>query len=402
MNYLNISDVNLHNKKVLIREDFNVPIQDGMITNDARIIAALPTIKYALENNAKIILMSHLGRPTEGEFDPKYSLKPVKECLHNLLNQEIKFIENYSTKDIAEININPGEIALLENVRFFEGEQENSEELSQKLASLCDIFVMDAFATAHRKQSSTCGVAEFAKTACIGPLFYEEITALSKVIDNPEEPMVAVVGGAKVSTKLEVLDALSKKVNQLIVGGGIANTFIAASGLSIGNSLYEEDLLTTARNIMREVQSRGGNIPMPVDVVVAQELESHAEASIKPISKVDSSDMILDIGPDTRKNFCKYLTAAKTILWNGPIGVFEYEQFSMGTKDIGNAIAASDAFTIAGGGDTISAIDKFNLRDKISYISTAGGAFLEFVAGKEFPILTVLKQRALNNDEEKN
>ncbi len=387
---LTINDVNLQNKKVLIREDFNVPIKDGVVTSDVRIKAALPTIKKAIENNCEVILMSHLGRPEEGEFDEKYSLAPVAVTLSNLLGQKVKLVSDWQENGVK---INNGEVALLENVRFLVGESENSEELARQYASLADIFIMDAFASAHRKHASTYGVAEFAKTSCAGPLLIEEVKQISKAIEDPKRPLVAVVGGSKVSTKMEILDGLSKKADHIILGGGLANTFIEASGLSIGKSLIEQDLVNFARNLIRELQSRGGDIPMPVDVVVAKDLDENATAEIKSISNVVAEDMILDIGPDTIKNFCKYFADAGTIIWNGPLGVFEYEQFANGTKEIGKAIAQSEAYTLAGGGDTLAAIDKYGLQDQISYISTGGGAFLEFIAGKELPAIEILEKR---------
>jgi phosphoglycerate kinase len=394
MNILKMTDVDLKNKRVLIREDFNVPIENGKITSDARIRAALPTIEYALKQNAKIILMSHMGRPKEGGFDPALSLKLIVECLSTNLNKPIHFVSDWSNG----FEIKNGEIVLLENARFLVGNKKNDPALSQKMAALCDVFVMDAFATAHRAESSTSGVIEFAPIACAGFLLSAELEALQKALEKPARPLVAVVGGSKVSTKLEILDSLIKKVDQLIVGGGIANTFLAAKGFPVGKSLCEFDLIDTAKNILLLAEKNNVNMPLPTDVVVAKEISNTAHASIKNVSDVSDDDMILDIGPQTADHYATILQKAKTILWNGPVGVFEFSPFENGTKIIAQAIAHSPAFSIAGGGDTLAAIEKFNIENKISYISTGGGAFLEFVEGKELPAVKILQQRGQYHD----
>lgn len=383
-----LRDIDLNNKRVMIREDFNVPIEDDKITNDRRIQASLPTIQYALQNNAKVILLSHLGRPKEGEYDSKLSLQPVAEHLSKLLNKPVRFEKNW----LDGFEINSGEIVLCENVRFNQGEKKNSPELAKKIAKLCDIFVMDAFGTAHRAEASTVGVAEYAPIACAGPLLVAEVNALSAALQNPKRPLVAIVGGSKVSTKLEVLEQLINKVDQLIVGGGIANTFIAAAGHNVGKSLYEPDLIPQAKKLMEIAKSRGATIPLPVDVVVAKEFSKNARAEIKLLKDIADDDMILDIGPNTVVEFKIFIAAAKTIIWNGPIGVFEIEQFAKGTEALANAIAESHAHTIAGGGDTLAAIDKYNIADKISYISTGGGAFLEYIEGKKLPAIEILEK----------
>lgn len=383
-----LRDIDLNNKRVMIREDFNVPIEDDKITNDRRIQASLPTIQYALQNNAKVILLSHLGRPKEGEYDSKLSLQPVAEHLSKLLNKPVRFEKNW----LDGFEINSGEIVLCENVRFNQGEKKNSPELAKKIAKLCDVFVMDAFGTAHRAEASTVGVAEYAPIACAGPLLVAEVNALSAALQNPKRPLVAIVGGSKVSTKLEVLEQLINKVDQLIVGGGIANTFIAAAGHNVGKSLYESDLIPQAKKLMEIAKSRGATIPLPVDVVVAKEFSKNARAEIKLLKDIADDDMILDIGPNTVVEFKIFIAAAKTIIWNGPIGVFEIEQFAKGTEALANAIAESHAHTIAGGGDTLAAIDKYNIADKISYISTGGGAFLEYIEGKKLPAIEILEK----------
>ncbi|RMF16293.1 MAG: phosphoglycerate kinase [Gammaproteobacteria bacterium] len=380
-----MQDVDLEGKRVLIREDLNVPVKDGKVTSDARIQAALPTIRQALEAGARVMLMSHLGRPTEGEYDPAASLKPVADYLANLLGQPVPLIADYLDK---APEVGPGEVVLLENVRFNKGEKKDDEALAEKYASLCDVYVMDAFGTAHRAQASTHGVALKAPVAVAGPLLAAELDALGKALDNPERPMVAIVAGSKVSTKLDVLNALAEKCDQLIVGGGIANTFLAAAGHPVGKSLCEHDLIDTAKAIAAKV-----SIPLPVDVVVAPEFAENAPATIKPVGKVEDGDMILDIGPETARVLGQLLSNAKTILWNGPVGVFEFDQFGEGTKALAQAIANSDAFSIAGGGDTLAAIDKYGVKDKISYISTGGGAFLEFVEGKTLPAVAALEAR---------
>lgn len=396
MSILAMHEVDLHNKRILIREDFNVPMKDGRVTNETRIKATLPTIQYALEQGAQVILISHLGRPKEGEYNSDYSLEPVAEVLASRLNKKVELIKdwdkNLTSKDLD--NYNKDNIILLENVRFCSGEKENNTDLAKHLASLADVFVMDAFATIHRKQASTYGAIEYAKVACAGPLLLQELDALTKALKNPARPLVAIVGGAKVSTKLSVLLNLAKKVDKLIVGGGIANTFIAASGLSIGASLYEPDQLTIARTLINEMNDRGANISIPIDVVVAKSISEDAESQIKPINRVDSDDLILDVGPDTSKVLSKDLEGAGTIIWNGPLGVFEYDQFASGTESIARSVANSSAFSIAGGGDTLAAIDKFGISSQISYISTGGGAFLEFVEGKKLPAISILEQRS--------
>lgn len=392
MAILAMHDVNLKNKTVIIREDFNVPLKNGRVSNDKRIMAALPTIQHAYDQGAQVILVSHLGRPKAGEYNQEFSLEPVVEVLSSRLNKPVKLVQNWED-DFDPKSYNKSDILLLENVRFVPGESENDPKLSQKLASFCDVYIMDAFACSHRKHASTYGIMDYAKKSCAGPLLIAELKALETALKNPQRPLVAVVGGAKVSTKLSVLLNLSKKVDKLIVGGGIANTFIAASGLSIGDSLYEESQLTIARTLIEEMSARGAAISMPVDVVTAKEFSSEAKAQIKLINRVESDDRILDMGPDTNKILAKDLQGAGTIIWNGPIGVFEFDQFAAGTESIAHSIADSNAFSIAGGGDTLAAIDKFGVADKISYISTGGGAFLEFVEGKKLPSLEKLEEK---------
>jgi phosphoglycerate kinase len=378
-------DLDLQGKRVLIREDLNVPVKDGAVTSDARILAALPTLKLALEKGAAVMVCSHLGRPSEGEYSAENSLKPVADYLSKALGREVPLLRDY----LDGVDIQPGQLVLLENVRFNPGEKKNSDELARQYAALCDVFVMDAFGTAHRAQGSTHGVAKFAKVACAGPLLAAELDALGKALGNPAKPMAAIVAGSKVSTKLDVLNSLSQICDQLIVGGGIANTFLAAAGFPVGKSLYEADLLDTAKAIAAKV-----SVPLPVDVVVAKEFAESATATVKLVADVAADDMILDIGPQTALQFAELLKSSKTILWNGPVGVFEFDQFGNGTKVLAEAIAASPAFSIAGGGDTLAAIDKYAVADKISYISTGGGAFLEFVEGKVLPAVAVLEQRA--------
>jgi phosphoglycerate kinase len=379
-----MTDLNLAGKRVLIREDLNVPVKNGVISSDARIRASLPTIKAAKDAGAKVMLMSHLGRPEEGVYDEVSSLKPVAEHLTKVLGQEVRLIKDY----LDGVEVADGEVVLFENVRFNKGEKKDDETLAKKYAALCDIYVMDAFGTAHRAQASTHGVARFAPEACAGPLLAAELEALGKALDHPAKPVVAIVGGAKVSTKLDVLNALEKVCDQIIVGGGIANTFLAAAGHPVGKSLCEHDLLDTARDIASRV-----NIPLPVDVVVASEFSEDATATIRNIADVTEDDMILDVGPETAGQFAELLKNAKTILWNGPVGVFEFDQFGNGTKTLAEAIAESDAFSLAGGGDTVAAVDKYGIADKISYISTGGGAFLEFVEGKVLPAVAILEER---------
>lgn len=380
-----MTQLDLAGKRVLIREDLNVPVKDGVVTSDARIRAALPTIQQALEAGAKVIVMSHLGRPTEGEFAEEFSMAPVAAHLGKLLERDVPVIKDWQ----GGVELADGELALLENVRFNKGEKKDDEALSKAYASLCDIFVMDAFGTAHRAQASTHGVAKFAPVACAGPLLATELDALGKALANPARPMVAIVGGSKVSTKLTVLETLSDKVDQLIVGGGIANTFLAAAGNQVGKSLYEEDLITNAKALMEKCE-----IPVPTDVVTGKEFSETAAAELKAAGEVVEDDMIFDIGPDSANAIAEILKNAKTILWNGPVGVFEFDQFGDGTKALSNAIAESAGFSVAGGGDTLAAIDKYDIADKVSYISTGGGAFLEYVEGKVLPAVAVLEERA--------
>ncbi|GFO72228.1 phosphoglycerate kinase [Bathymodiolus japonicus methanotrophic gill symbiont] len=384
-----MADLDLNGKRILIRQDLNVPVQDGKITSDIRIRASLPAIKLGLDAGAAVMLMSHLGRPTEGEFDQAASLQPVAQRLSELLGTPVRLEKNW----IDGIDIKPGEVVLCENVRFNIGEKENSPELGKKMAALCDIFVMDAFGTAHRAQASTHSVIEHARIACAGPLLSAELEALGKSLNNPERPVVAIVGGSKVSTKLTVLKTLADKVDQLIVGGGIANTFIAAAGYSVGKSLYEADLIDDAKALIAAAKANNSDIPVPVDVVCAKEFSESAVATIKNVSDIDEDDMVLDIGPETAKQYAEILKSAKTIVWNGPVGVFEINQFAEGTKTLALAIADSDAFSIAGGGDTLAAIDKYEIKDRVSYTSTGGGAFLEFLEGKELPAITALEAK---------
>ncbi|NMT62005.1 phosphoglycerate kinase [Marinobacter orientalis] len=379
-----MSDLDLAGKRVLIREDLNVPVKNGAVSSDARIRASLATIKAARDAGARVMLMSHLGRPEEGVYDEASSMKPVARHLGNLLDQEVRLITDY----LDGVEVDEGEVVLLENVRFNKGEKKDDEVLSKKYAALCDVYVMDAFGTAHRAQASTHGVARFAPEVCAGPLLAKELEALGKALDNPVKPVVAIVGGSKVSTKLDVLNALEKVCDSIIVGGGIANTFLAAAGHPVGKSLCEHDLIDSARDIASRVE-----IPLPVDVVVASELSETAEATVKKIDDVTDDDMILDVGPETASKFEDLLKSSRTILWNGPVGVFEYDQFGKGTESLAKAIAASDAFSLAGGGDTVAAIDKYGVNDKISYISTGGGAFLEFMEGKTLPAVAVLEER---------
>ena len=382
---IKMTDLDLAGKRVLIREDLNVPLKDGVVSSDARIRAALASIEHALKAGAKVIIMSHLGRPTEGKFEQQYSMQPVADHLGKLLGRDVPVINDWQNG----VELADGELALLENVRFNPGEKKDSEELSRAYASLCDIFVMDAFGTAHRAQASTHGVARFAPIACAGPLLAGELDALAKALANPARPMVAIVGGSKVSTKLTVLETLSDVVDQLVVGGGIANTFLAASGKPVGKSLCEHDLIDDAKKLMVKT-----HIPVPTDVVTGKEFSETAAAALKSADDVAADDMIFDIGPDTAAQISDILKNAKTILWNGPVGVFEFDQFADGTKALSQAIASSDGFSLAGGGDTLAAIDKYNIADKISYISTGGGAFLEYVEGKVLPAVAILEARA--------
>ena len=388
MSVIKMTDVDLQGKRVLIREDLNVPVADGEVTSDARIRAALPTIRAAVDAGAAVMLMSHLGRPTEGQPEDAFSLQPVADRLADLLERDVPLIKNW----IDDVEVTAGDVVLLENVRFLEGEKSCDEALAKKMASLCDIFVMDAFGTAHRAQASTYGVAEHAAIACAGPLLSAELEALAKALDNPARPFVAIVGGSKVSTKLTVLDALANIVDCLIVGGGIANTFIAAAGHDVGKSLYEPDMLDIAKALVADSEDRA-DIPVPIDVVVANEFSADAQAVTKEVATVLADELILDIGPATAEQFAKILASAGTIIWNGPVGVFEFDQFGEGTRVLAEAIAASSAFSVAGGGDTLAAIDKYDVADNISYISTGGGAFLEFVEGKTLPAVAILEQR---------
>ena len=383
-------DLNLSGKRVLIRQDLNVPVKNGKVTSDIRIQASVPTIEKALAAGAAVMLLSHLGRPVEGQYDEASSLKPVAERLSTLLGKPVRLEKDW----LDGIVITPGEVVLCENVRFNVGEEKNSDELGKKMAALCDVFVMDAFGTAHRAQASTHSVAKFAPIICAGPLLASELDALGKALETPAKPLVAIVGGSKVSTKLTVLKSLSEKVDQLIVGGGIANTFIAAAGFPVGKSLYEADLIEEAQRLIAAAKKAGSDIPIPVDVVCAKEFSETAIATIKKVEDVEADDLILDIGPDTAKQYAELLKSAGTIVWNGPVGVFEIEQFSHGTQTLATAIAESSAFSIAGGGDTLAAIDKYGINDQVSYTSTGGGAFLEFLEGKELPAVAILKSRS--------
>jgi phosphoglycerate kinase len=389
MSVKRMADLDLSGKRVLIRQDLNVPVKNGKVTSDIRIQASVPTIQQALEKGAAVMLMSHLGRPEEGVYDEASSLKPVAERLSELLGKPVRLEKDW----IDGVEIQPGEVVLCENVRFNAGEGKNKDELGQKMASLCDVFVMDAFGTAHRAQASTHSVAKFAKVACAGPLLASELDALGKALETPAKPLVAIVGGSKVSTKLTVLKSLSEKVDQLIVGGGIANTFIAAAGFPVGKSLYEPDLIGDAKQLIAMAKQNGSDIPIPIDVVCAKEFSETAAATVKKVSEVAEDDLIMDIGPETAKQYAEILTSAKTIVWNGPVGVFEFDQFGGGTQALAEAIAESPAFSIAGGGDTLAAIDKYGISEKVSYTSTGGGAFLEFLEGKELPAVAILKTR---------
>jgi phosphoglycerate kinase len=394
MAILRMTDLDLSGKRVLIREDLNVPIEhlDGMpgrITSEQRITAALPTLKRALDQGAAVMVMSHLGRPKEGTWSEADSLAPVARRLSELLGRDVPLLRDY----LAGVDVQPGSIVLLENCRMNVGEAKDDEALAKQYAALCDVFVMDAFGTAHRAQASTHGVIRFARTACGGPLLMAELDALGKALDNPARPLLAIVAGSKVSTKLELLSSLVDKVDQLIVGGGIANTFIAAEGFGVGKSLVEMDLVDTARQIMRDAKARGAEIPVPTDVVVAPRFAADAPATVKKVDSVGADDMILDIGPDTARRYAAMIAKAGTVVWNGPVGVFEFDAFGKGTETLAHAIADSHAFSIAGGGDTLAAIDKYGVESKIDYISTGGGAFLEFLEGKELPAVAALSAR---------
>ena len=390
MPVLRMTDLDLRGKRVLIREDLNVPVKDGVVTSDARIRASLPTIQLAKKAGARVLLMSHLGRPEEGVFNEEFSLAPVAQRLSELLGFKIRFEKQW----LDGVTCEPGEVVLLENVRFNKGEKKDKEDLARKMAALCDIYVMDAFGTAHRAEASTHGVAKFAPVACAGPLLMNELIALETALEKPKRPLIAIVGGSKVSTKLTVLQTLLSKVDQLIVGGGIANTFLAATGLNIGKSLAEPDMIGIAKDLLTRSKELNVQIPLPTDVVVAKEFSASAEADVKRADKVEADEMILDIGPDTAERFSKLFANAGTIVWNGPVGVFEFDQFGEGTRVLAQAIARSSAFSIAGGGDTLAAIEKYTVEDGISYISTGGGAFLEFLEGKQLPAVVVLEERA--------
>jgi phosphoglycerate kinase len=385
-----MSDLELRGKRVLIREDLNVPIDDGRITSTQRLDAALPTIKAARDAGAKVMVLSHLGRPKEGQFDAESSLAPVAKWLGDKLGTPVRLVADY----LGGVDVAEGEVVVLENCRMNVGEGKDDEALSKKYAALCDVFVMDAFGTAHRAQASTHGVIRFAPQVAAGPLLSAELDALGKALEQPAQPLLAIVAGSKVSTKLTLLDNLIGKVDQLIVGGGIANTFIAAAGYGVGNSLYEPDLIDAAKKVIADARRRGAEVPLPVDVVVAPEFSANAAATVKPVDAVKDGEMILDIGPETARRYAELIANAGTVVWNGPVGVFEFDAFGKGTETLAHAIADSKAFSIAGGGDTLAAVDKYGIADKVSYISTGGGAFLEFLEGKELPAVAALKARA--------
>jgi len=390
MKVLRMTDTDLRNKRVLIREDLNVPVQDGVVTSDARIRAALATIRYALDQHARVFVLSHLGRPQEGRADPALTLAPVAARLSELLGKPVPLRKDW----IDGVDCPAGSAVLCENVRFLSGEKKDDPQLARRMAALCDVFVMDAFGTAHRAEASTHGVARAAKVACAGPLLVGELEALERALKDPARPLVAIVGGSKVSTKLMVLEALLEKVDQLVVGGGIANTFLAATGVEVGKSLCETEMLDVARRLMDKARARGAQIPLPTDVVVGREFAATAHADVRQVNEVRPDEMILDIGPDSADRCSALLQTAGTIIWNGPVGVFEFEQFGEGTRAIATGIARSKAFSLAGGGDTLAAIEKYGVEDGISYISTGGGAFLEFVEGKTLPAVAVLEERA--------
>lgn len=390
MPILRMNDLDLSGKRVFIRQDLNVPIENGQITSEQRIMASIPTIRMALSKGAAVLVTSHLGRPKEGIWNSNDSLAPVAKRLSDLLGVDVPLVRDW----VDGVQVSPGQVLLLENVRFNVGEGKDDIELAKKYAALCDVFVMDAFGTAHRAQASTHGVIRYAPVAAGGPLLMNELDALAKALEKPTAPLLAIVAGSKVSTKLELLTNLVNKVDQLIVGGGIANTFIAAAGYPVGKSLYEPDLIPTAKKIVEAAKARGAEVPLPTDVVVAKQFLPEAEASLKTVEQIADDDLILDIGPKTAERYAKMIHQARTIVWNGPVGVFEFEAFSDGTKRLAHAIADSDAFSIAGGGDTLAAVDKFNLAKKISYISTGGGAFLEFLEGKTLPAVAALQARA--------
>lgn len=389
MSFLRMDELDLTGKRVMIREDFNVPLDAGRVTSDARLKAALPTIEMALDGGAAVILLSHLGRPVEGQYKQEFSLAPVADRLSELLKKPVRLQKDW----LDGFDIEPGEVVLCENVRFNPGEKSNDEALAKSMAALCDVFVMDAFGTAHRAQASTEGVIRFAPTACAGPLLSRELYELGRAMTNPERPMLAIVGGSKVSTKVTVLEALMGVVDELIVGGGIANTFIAASGHDVGKSLYEPDLIHEAQRLIRMAHEKGGEIPIPKDVVVATSFSADAKAHIRPVGEVQANEMILDIGPVTAAKYATMIQNAGTVVWNGPVGVFEFKEFAAGTRAVADAIEISAAFSLAGGGDTLAAIDQFGVADGVSYISTGGGAFLEYVEGKKLPAVAALEAR---------
>ena len=390
MPVLEMTGLDLAGKRVLVRQDLNVPVSNGVVSSDQRIKASLPTIRHCIDAGARLMIMSHLGRPEEGSPEAQFSLQPVADYLGDTLGKDVPLISNYLEQAPALVD---GEVVLLENVRFNAGEKADAEDLSKQYAALCDIFVMDAFGTAHRARASTHGAGQFAPLACAGPLLAAELDALGKALHQPASPVVAIVGGSKVSTKLTVLESLSAIVDQLIPGGGIANTFIAAAGFNVGKSLVEMDLIPEARRLMQQAQAQGRDIPIPVDVVCGKEFSATAEAVVKPVAEVDDDDMIFDIGPQTANRFGEILQQAATIVWNGPVGVFEFDQFGEGTRSLSQSIAASPAFSIAGGGDTLAAVDKYGIADQVSYISTGGGAFLEFLEGKQLPAVAMLEAR---------
>ncbi len=389
MAIVRMTDLDLRGKRVLIRQDLNVPVENGQVTSDQRIQASLPTLRQALDAGAAVMVMSHLGRPKEGAWSEEDSLAPVAARVSELLGREVPLVRDY----LDGVEVAPGSIALLENCRMNVGEGKDDEALSKQYAALCDVFVMDAFGTAHRAQASTHGVIKFAKQAAGGPLLMAELDALAKALEKPAHPLLAIVAGSKVSTKLELLSSLVGKVDQLIVGGGIANTFIAAQGHAVGKSLYEPDLIDTAKKIMADAKARGADIPVPSDVVVAKEFKADSPASIVPVDQVGADDMILDIGPETATRYARMIADARTVVWNGPVGVFEFDAFGRGTETLAHAIAESDAFSIAGGGDTLAAIDKYGIAGEVGYISTGGGAFLEFLEGKTLPAVAAVQQR---------
>ena len=390
MTVLRMSDLDLAGKRLLIRQDLNVPIANGKISSDARLRASLPTLKLALEKGASVLVVSHLGRPKAGKFDPDSSLTPVAGWLSEHLGRTVPLVSNW----IDGVALEPGQIALGENTRFLKGEKEDDEALAKKMAALCDVYVMDAFGTAHRAECSTHGAGKFAPVACAGPLLAAELDALGSALATPKRPLAVIVGGSKVSTKLDLLNSLAEVADQLIVGGGIANTFLAATGKPVGKSLYEKDMVDTAKAILEKIRVRGGDIPLPVDVVVAPEFSAEAHATTRKVEDVESDEMILDIGPKTAAMLAEKLKSCGTIVWNGPVGVFEFDSFAHGTETLAKAIAASPAFSLAGGGDTLAAMDKFKVYEKLSYVSTGGGAFLEFLEGKKLPAVAMLEARA--------